>query len=128
MWKLRYFLLCIHVRLPGLFFQVGFSILVNVTTFSGQLYFRKSYFITLLLSNYFDTAVTFLKYYISSEQQLFLRSSFFRTVASMRQLLIQKKYFFREEVLSSSHFLRIGSSLGQLLFRTAAPLFWWRNC
>ena len=59
--------------------------------FSGQLHFRKSYFLQIvntsseqlrLQSNYFDTTVTF------SEQLLFWGSYFFRRLTSSRQLFI----------------------------------------
>ena len=52
------------------FFQIAISLLAYVATFSGQLYFGRSYFFTLFQSNYFDTAVTF-------SGQLFLQNSCF---------------------------------------------------
>ena len=51
----------------------------------------------------------------------FLKSSFFRTVTSWQQLFFQNSYFFRAKLLPSNH-LRIGSSLGYLLFGTATFL------
>ena len=45
----------------------------------------------------------------------FLRRSLFRTVTSSQQLLFQNNCIFRAKLQSSSHFLKTGSSLGQLL-------------
>ena len=77
------------------FFEKAISLLAYVATFSG-LYFGRSYFFTLFWSNYFYTTVTF-------SQELFFQNSF----------------FFGGEILQSSHFLRIESSLRQLLFGAA---------
>ena len=100
------------------------SLLTYVVTFSGQLYFGRSYFFTLFQSNYFDTTVTF-------SVQLFLQNScffsFFRTVTFSQELFFQNSFFFGAKLLQSSHFLRTGSSLRQLLFRTfffSEELFW----
>ena len=62
------------------FFQIAISLFAYITTFSGQLYFGKSYFFTLFQSNYFDTTVTFSKH-------LFLQNSYFF-------LLFQNSHFF----------------------------------
>ena len=62
------------------FFQIATSLLAYVATFSGQLYFGRSYFFTLFQRNYFDTTVTFL-------QQLFLQNSCFL-------LLFENSHFF----------------------------------
>ena len=69
-------------------------------------------------SYYFDLIATF-------SEQLFLQCYYFfwgvsviRTVTSSEQPFFQNSYFFRGKLLPSSHFLRIGSSLGQLLFGT----------
>ena len=64
-----------------------------VATFSGQLYFWRSYSFTLIQSNYFDTTVTF------SEQLFFQNSCFF--------LLFQNSHFFAAITFSE-----------QLLFQT----------
>ena len=69
----------------------------RVTTSTQQLLFRSSYF--------FRAAA-------------FLKSSFFRVVTYFFQI----RYFFRAKLLPSSHFLRIRSSLGQLLFGTSTFL------
>ena len=90
--------------------------------FSGQFYFCRSYLFTLFQSNYLDKTVTYLERLFlqyscsfwgapSSEQSLF-----------SKQLFFLKSYIFRSKLLPSSHFLRIGSCLGQLLFRTATFL------
>ena len=96
---------------------MGISLLAYVATFSGQVYICRSYFVTLIQSNYFDKTFT-----ISSEQLPFLRSSFFRTITYSQQLFCQNSYFFRAKLLPSSHFLKIGSFFEQLLFRTATFL------
>ena len=96
-------------------FQIATSLLAYVATFSGQLYFERSYFFTLFQSNYFDTTVTF-------SVQLFLQNScflyFFKTVTFSQELFFQNSFFFVVKLLQSSHFLRIGSSSRQLLFGT----------
>ena len=68
----------------------------RVTTSTQQLLFRGSYF--------FRTAAVF---------------SFFRTVTFSQELFFQNSFFFGGEILQSSHFLRIESSLRQLLFGAA---------
>ena len=78
------------------FFFIAISLLVYVATFSGQLYFWRSNFFTLFQSDYFDTTVTF-----------------------WGQLFFQNSFFFRAKILQNSHFLRIRSSLWQLLSATA---------
>ena len=65
----KYLLLNIITSLIWNFFQMAISILAYSVTFSGQLYFWRNYFFTLLQSNYFDTAITF-------SEQLFLQSSY----------------------------------------------------
>ena len=50
---------------------MAISNLAYVATFSGQLYFRRSYFFTLLQSNYFYTAVIFFGAAIFSEELIF---------------------------------------------------------
>ena len=75
----------------------------RVTTSTQQLLFRGSYF--------FRTAAVF---------------SFFRTVTFSQELFFQNSFFFGAKILQSSHFLRIGSSLRQLLFGTA--IFFRKNC
>ena len=91
------------------------SDLAYVGNFSGKLYFRRSNFFTLFQSNYFDTTATF-------SVQLFLQNSCFfclsRTVTFSQGLFFQNSFFFGVKLLQSSHFLRIGSFLRQLLFET----------
>ena len=82
-------------------------LLAYLASFSGQLHFRRCYFLTLLQSNKLDTIVTLLG-------QLFLQSS-----CSFEELLFQNSYFFRVTLLPSSHFVRTENSLGQLLLGTA---------
>ena len=96
-------------------FQIAISLLIYVAPFSEQLCFGRSYFFTFFKSNYFDKTVTF-------SVQLFLQNScffsFFRTVTISQELFFQNSFFFGVKLLQSSHFLRIGSSLRQLLFGT----------
>ena len=68
----------------------------RVITSTQQSLFRGSYF--------FRTAAVF---------------SFFRTVTFLQELFFQNSFFFGAKILQSSHFLRIGGSLQQLLFETA---------
>ena len=81
------------------FFQIEISPLAYVATFSGQLYFRRSYF-TLFQSNYFDTTVTF-------SGQLFLQNSFFFALF-YEQLLFRRSYFFRIASFLERNFYRAG--------------------
>ena len=67
----------------------------RVSTATQQLLFRGSYF--------FITAAFFF---------------FFRTVNFSQELFFQNSFFFGAKLLQSSHFLRIGRSLRQLLFGT----------
>ena len=92
------------------------SLLLYLATFSGLFYFRRNYLFTLFQSNYFDTIVTF-------SEQLFLQSScFFRGILLSKEPFRCSSYsntqFFGAKPLLSSYFLRIESSLGQLLFGT----------
>ena len=87
------------------FFQLAISLLAYFATFSGQLYFRRNYFFTLFQSNYFRAGAVF---------------SFFRTVTEQSQeLFFQNSFFFGAKIIQSSDFLRIASSLPQLLSGTA---------
>ena len=69
---------------------------LRVTTSTQQLLFWCSYF--------FRTAAVFC---------------FFRTVTFLQELFFQSSFFFGAKILQTSHFLRIGSSLRQLLYWTA---------
>ena len=73
-------------HLSGVYFQIAISLIGCVATFSGQLYFWRSYFFTLFQSDYFDTAGTF------SEQLFFQSSCFF--------LLFQNSHFSAAVILS----------------------------
>ena len=95
---------------------MAISLLQYVATFSEQFYFWRSYFVTLFQGNYFGTTVTF------SEQLLFGEALFSEQSLFSKQLFFQNSYFFRANLLASSHFLRIESSSGQLLFGTATFL------
>ena len=70
----------------------------RVTTSTQQLLFRSSYFFRTTAFSSFLGTVTFLQHFF---------------------FFFQNSFFFTEKLLQSSHFLRIGSSLWPLLFRTA---------
>ena len=84
------------------FFQIAISLLAYVATFSGQLYFGRSYFFTLFQSNYFDTTVTF-------SGQLFLQNSCFFP-------LFQNSHFFAGAIFSEQLLCRSETSTEQALF------------
>ena len=95
------------------FFQIAISLLAYVATFSGHLCFGRSYFFALFQSNYFDATVTFSGSYFFRTAVVFF---FFRRVTFSQELFFQNSFFFGAKILQSSHFLRIGGSLQQLLF------------
>ena len=70
-------------------------------------------------SNYFDTTVTFSEHLFLPQQLLIFLFHFFRTVTFSQELFFQNSFFFGGKILQSSHFLRIGISLWELLFGTA---------
>ena len=82
-------------------------------------YLRRSYFFTLFQSNYFDTTVTFSEQLALQRCHFFLRSFLFHNSHFFAAVIFfLNSYFFRAKLLPSRHFLRIGSSLGQVLFGT----------
>ena len=85
-----------------IFGEATYSHFFRVTTLTQQLLFR---------SMYFFRAAAFLRSSLFLEQSLF-----------SKQLSFQSSYFSRAKHLPSGHFLRIESSLWQLLFRTATIL------
>ena len=97
------------------FFQIAISLLAYVATFSGQLYFGRSYFFTLFQSNYFDTTVTF-------SGQLFLQNS-------CCFLLFQNSHFFAGVIFSEQLLFRSENSTEQLLLdnRRFFAAFTFRN-
>ena len=74
-------------------------------------------------SHFFRVTNLTLTQVIFSEQLFFQNSyfffSFFRTVTFSQQLFFQNSFFLRAKILQNSHFLRIRSSLWQLLSATA---------
>ena len=98
---------------------MGSSLPEYVATFLGQLYFRRSYFFTLLHSNFFGTTVTFLEHlYLQNScflgellQNNQLSSQFLRIRSSLRQLFFGTATFFADEMF------RIKISIPELLFR-----------
>ena len=97
---------------------MAISLLAYVATFSGQLYFWRNYFFTLLQSNSFDTTVIFSEQLFLQNRYVFWGASIFRTVTSLQQSFLQNSNFFRAKLAQSSHFLRIGNSLREALFGT----------
>ena len=79
-----------------IFVEATSSRFFRITTSTQQLLFRGSYL--------FRTTAVF---------------SFFRTVTFSQELFFQNSFFFGAKILQSSHFLKIGGSLQQLLFGTA---------
>ena len=94
------------------------SLLAYVATFSVQLYFDRSYF---SLSHFFrvTTLTQQLLFWGSYFFRIAAVFSFFRTVTFLQELFFQNSFFFGAKILQSSHFLKTGSSLGQLIFGTA---------
>ena len=84
--SVKKFQLNIIASLICFFFQIAISLLPRVATFSGQLYFWRSYFFTFFLhrSDFSGISVTFLKQLLFSlflEQSLLRSSHFFRTAS-----------------------------------------------
>ena len=79
------------------FFQIAISPLAYVATFSGQLYFGRSYFFTLFQSNYFDTTVTFSEHLFLPQQLLIFLFHFFRTVTFSQELFFQNSFFLEQK-------------------------------
>ena len=82
-------------------------LLAYVATFSGQLCFRRRYFFT---------TVTF------SEHLLFFGELLFQNSQFLLGVIFSEQPLFEREPSTDQHHLRIGSSLGQFLFGTAALL------
>ena len=83
-----------------LFFQIAISLLAYVVTFSGQLYFGRSYFFTLFQS--------------TSTQQLFFRGSYFFTRAAVfsffRTVTFSEELFLQNSLFSERKFYRVATS------------------
>ena len=108
---------CNHQSILAYFsFQIATSLLTYVATFSGQLYFWRSYFFTLFQSNYSDTAVTF-------SGQLFLQNScffsFFRTVTFSQELFFQNRFFFKSETSTEQPLLETRKFFTAATFRNS---------
>ena len=95
-------------NLVSFYFQIAISPFTYVATFSRQLYFARSYFLTLLQSNYFNRTVTFSGQLFSpfAEQSLFGRSYFFRIASFSEQTLFENKRFFTAVTFHNSYFIR----------------------
>ena len=67
-------------------------------------------------SDFFRTGAFYEKLLLDSKH--FCRvATYFRTLISSQQLFFQKSYLFGAKLLPTSYFLRIDSSLGQLVFQ-----------
>ena len=108
------------------FYSSGDFLLAYVTIFSGQLYFRRSYFFTVLHCNYFEIPVTFSEQLFLQNSSFFGGASFFRLVTSTQQLLLENIFFFRTKLLPTSHFLRTSCYYRAVTFRNNY-VFWWRS-
>ena len=89
------------------FFQIAISLLAYVATFSGQLYFGKSYFLTLFQSNYFDTTDTFSGQLLLQKRCCFLlfqNSHFFTGVIFSEQLLFWSEISTEQPLLENRKF------------------------
>ena len=86
-----------------LLFQMVICLPAYLATFSGQLYFQRSYFFTFLQSKYFDTTVTF-------SEQLSLQSSCF-----LGKLPFQKSLFLIAFIFSQYLIFRGQTFTKQLL-------------
>ena len=90
-------------QLNVIFLKIVISLLPYFATFLKQLYFRRSYFFAILLSNYIDTAVTFSKKFCEIPR-------FSGAAISSKQLLFWGVPFLEQSLLYSSHFFRIAQS------------------
>ena len=100
--------------------SMAISLLVYVAIFSGSFIFGKATSSHFFIATFFEVwQGYFFGAALTSEQLLFLRSSFFRTVTSSQHFLFQNSDFSRAKFLSRNHTFRIGNSLVQLPFGTA---------
>ena len=100
--------------------------------------FPSSHMLPLFQDNFIlvdTTSSRFFRITTSTQQLLFWGSCFFRTAAVFsffrtdffsQKLFFQNSFFCGATILQSSHFLRIGGFLQQLLFGTA--IFFRKNC
>ena len=100
--------------------SMAISLLAYVAIFSGSFIFGKATSSHFFIVTFFEVSQGyFFGAALTSEQLLFLRSSFFRTVTSSQHFFFQNSDFFRVKFLSRNHTFRIGNSLVQLPFGTA---------
>ena len=90
------------------------SLLEYVENFSGQIYFWRNYFFTLLQSNYFDTTVTFFEHFFVRaaaffEELPFPEQSPLHSGHFSEWLLFQNKTSIEQSLLERSQFLRTGT-------------------
>ena len=92
--------------------------LPDVATFLCSDFLRTALFLEKLLLPPFLRVITSTQQLLFRSGCFFRAASFFKIATSSQQSFFQDRYFFRAKLLRSSHFFRIGSSLGQVLFRT----------
>ena len=111
------------------------SLLAYLATFSGQLYFQRSYFFTLLQSNCFGKTVTLSEQLFPQrscffEELRFRESPFFAAVifteflifrkeTSTEQPLLENRTFFRAVTFRNSHFFGSGIAQNKNIYRRA---------
>ena len=101
----------------GFFSNGDFSFRICSDFFRTALFLEKL-LLHILQSNFFDTTVIFSKKLFLQSCYFFCQASFFRTLTSLQQSFFQNSYLFTTKLQLNSHFLKIGSSLGVLLFGT----------
>ena len=105
---------------------MAISLLAYVATFSGQLCFWRSYFFSLLRSNYFDTTLTF-----SGQLFRLSRSSYFRTVTiseAATSCSIKQKVFLQISNISQENTCARVSFLMLTLISTLLKKRLWYRC
>ena len=90
--------------------------------FRTALFSEKLLLHTSLTTSTFDTTVTLSEHLFLQRSCFFLRSSVLERVVSSQQLFFWIPNFLGTKLLLSSHFVRIESSLGKLLFGAATFL------
>ena len=99
--------------------------LVQVVTFLGQLYFMRIYFFSintsaeqlLFQSNQFKTIVTFLEQVLLHSSYFFGGDTFSELLLLLAQLSFQNSYPIRSKLVPTRYFLRISSSIRELVFQ-----------
>ena len=91
--------------------------------------FKDNFILGEATSSHFFRVTTSIQHLLFRSSYFFRAAAFFsfsRAVTFSQELFFQNSFFFGAKLLQSNHFLRIGSSLRQLLFGIA--IFFRRNC